>query len=100
MDIFLEQLVKHKKTTSDHIIIMLITFAAIVLTIAILGAKFVFGLFHGAFGIDSSGPRRTTLGLEYLLIAGIWYGYYLILNMFNIEYEYKCESLYENGETI
>lgn len=74
MDIFLEQLVKHKKTTADYVKIVLLTIAAVVITVVGFIANLMFS--------------KYLFGLGYLVIAGIWYGYYLLFQTFNIEYEY------------
>ena len=74
MDVFLEHLVKHKKTTKDKVIIGLIIFAGIILTFVILLLSVMFGQIGFTFGL--------------LIIAAIWYGAYLLIQMRNIEYEY------------
>lgn len=74
MDVFLEQLVKHKKTAADYVKLTLLTVLAAALTLAGLAVNLIYG--------------RYLFGMGYLLIAAIWYFYYLAVQMFNIEYEY------------
>ncbi len=74
MDVFLEQLVKHKKTAFDYVKLVLLTLAAVVLTVVGFIANLIFG--------------KYLFGMGYLVLAAIWYGYYLLFQMFNIEYEY------------
>lgn len=70
MDIFLEYIVKHKRDGKDYCVISFIILAAVILT-------FVLFLFN-----------RFLFGLGLLLIAGVWYGAYLLIQTRNIEYEY------------
>ena len=74
MEIFLEQLVRRKKQPFDHIKMVLLTFAAIVVSLVLVALNFRFAAY--------------TMGLGWLVIAGVWYGYYLLLQNFSIEYEY------------
>ena len=74
MEVFLEQLVKHKKKTSDHIKAAALTFGAVLLTFVLFILNIMF--------------RKYLFGMGLLIIAGLWYGYYLLIQNFNIEYEY------------
>lgn len=74
MDICLEQIVTHKKTAADYVKLTLLTILAVILTLVGLVANLIF--------------RQYLMGLGYILIAAIWYGYYLLLGRFSIEYEY------------
>lgn len=74
MDIFLEQIVKHKKSAVDYVKIVLMTVLAVILIAIGFVANFIYG--------------RYLFGLGYLVIAAICYGYYLLIGMFNVEYEY------------
>ena len=73
-DVFIEQMVKKDFESKDWIIIAALGVAAIFLSI------FVFILVLGIM------PQLSTIGL--LLIAGIWYGYYVLVTRRRIEYEY------------
>ena len=82
-DIFLEHLVKKKKTTADKIQVALIIGAGVVVTFILSVAMFGFGIVFSGTAISQ---MISTVGL--LLIAGAWYGAYLLINGRSIEYEY------------
>jgi len=73
-DVFIEQMVKKDLESKDCIIIAALGVIAIFLSI------FVFVLVIGII------PQLSTIGL--LLIAGIWYGYYILVTRRRVEYEY------------
>ena len=73
-DVFIEQMVKKNFESKDWMIIAALGFAAVFLSILV---------FVLALGIL---PQLSTIGL--LLIAGIWYGYYILVTRRRIEYEY------------
>lgn len=78
MDVFMEYMVKKKKEGKDIAIVSVIIFFASLITIAGLLAIMAFS----AQGISFA----FSLGL--VLLAFIWYGVYVLIGMFNIEYEY------------
>ncbi len=74
MDIFLEHMVKKKKDTGDYFFIICIILAGILLTVLLLlvAAHFV----------------SYAMGLEFMAIALVWYGVYILLRRRHVEYEY------------
>lgn len=72
----MEQIIKKKKTAVDYMIIVGGALLGVVLTLLAL-------LFN-----------RMIFGLGIILIAFVWYGFYLLLNSRNLEYEY----ILTNGE--
>ena len=79
-DSFIEYLIKKKKDGKDYAIIVLLALGAVVLTLAILALTFVLMASGNDRGLGSS------IGL--VLIALVWYGWYLLKSMRNVEYEY------------
>ncbi|MCX7714335.1 MAG: DUF6106 family protein [Clostridia bacterium] len=76
MDIYIEHIVKHKKTIKDYAAVTGIIVGALVLSMACL-------LF-----------RAYLFGLSFIVIALICYGAYMLITSLNIEYEY----ILTNGE--
>lgn len=77
MDVFIEHMVKHKKEGKDHLCVAGLIAAGIVITMAcflLMQALMLSGI--------------NIAGLILLLIAGAWYGVYLLVRMRNLEYEY------------
>lgn len=85
-DIFLEQLVPRKKTTGDKVKIGLIIFGGTVFSIFMILVLFAYKVITFNSGQQGSGQFIVPFG--FLLIAAAWYGIYLLLNTFNVEYEY------------
>lgn len=81
MDVFMEYLVQKKKTTKDKVLIAGLILLAVILTFVLLIAMMALGVSGNAIGQMSG-------SLGALLIAGVWYGLYLIKGMMNVEYEY------------
>lgn len=84
MDVFMEQLVPKKKDLKDKCLIALIVIAAIFLTM-------VLGILTMSMGMSAQqqspvGSMASSLGL--LLIAGVWYGAYHLINSRSVEFEY------------
>ena len=79
-DVFMEYIVKKKKDQKDILIISALTLAALVLSIVLF---FLMLIVSGAM---QTGQGIFSIG--FLLIAGVWYGYYLLVGMRNIEFEY------------
>ncbi len=75
MDVFVEQLVKHKKTGVSYILAGLIVFLA-----AVLFLFFALVSFSGILG--------TFTGVGYLLMVGVIYFAFYGIKYLNIEYEY------------
>ena len=79
-DSFIEYLIKKKKDSKDYAIITLLALAAVVLTAGILLLTFMLMASGNDKGLGSS------IGL--VLIALVWYGWYLLKSTRNVEYEY------------
>ncbi len=84
MDLFLEYLVQKKRDTKDKLIIAGVILAAILLTVALLCLMMVIRFNTSA----ESMVGQTVFSIGLLLVAGVWYGAYLLIGMTNIEYEY------------
>ena len=87
-DIFLEHLVKKKRTTSDKIQVALIIGAGVVVTLMLLTVMLVMGAAFAGMDGQNAMIRQMTFTVGLLLIAGAWYGAYLLINGRSIEYEY------------
>ena len=85
-DIFLEHLVPRKKTTGDKVKIGLIIFGGTIFSIVMLLVLLAYKVIAISNGQQGSGQIIVPFG--FLLIAFAWYGIYLLLNTFNVEYEY------------
>jgi hypothetical protein len=84
-DIYLEYLVKKKKTGGQIALIAFIIALAAALTLLLGLLIFAVGVGMGKAGTDM-GQIVSFMGL--LLIVLLWYGAYLLITMQNIEYEY------------
>ena len=81
-DVFMEYMIKKKKDSKDIIFIVLLSVAAILLSLIIL---FFMIAFMGG-GQNQLGSMFSSIGL--LLVAGVWYGFYILVGMRSIEFEY------------
>ena len=79
-DTFIEYLIKKKKDGKDYAIIVLLALAAVVLSLGILALTFMLMFTGNDRGLGSS------IGL--VLIALVWYAWYLLKSTRNVEYEY------------
>ncbi|MDD4188610.1 MAG: DUF6106 family protein [Eubacteriales bacterium] len=81
MDVFVEKMVKRKKTATDYLLMILIAAAPFVISIGLLLVYI---------------PKFTEIAVELLpfIFAGLCYLAYIIIRSRNIEYEY----LVTNGE--
>lgn len=84
-DIYLEYMVKKKKTTAQKGLMALITVLAVVISVVLFCVMWIISVSMTQAGTQM-GQIVTCVGL--LLIAGAWYGWYLIKGMQNVEYEY------------
>jgi ABC-type nickel/cobalt efflux system permease component RcnA len=82
-DIYLEYMIKKKKTGKQKAIIALVVTAGLVLTAAMLAVIFV-----GAVALQGTQISQFAFSIGFVLIALMWYGAYLIISMQNIEFEY------------
>lgn len=82
-DIYLEYMVKKKKSAGQKALIALAVAAAIIISLAML-------VFIYAMAIYLSGTQvgSFTFSIGLVIIALLWYGAYLIIGMQNVEYEY------------
>lgn len=87
-DIFMEHLVQKQRTTADKVKMGFIIGGGVVLTLALLLVLFVAAtVFQGIDG-GNSAIRQMIFTVGLLLIAGAWYGAYLLISSRKIEYEY------------
>lgn len=87
MDIFMEYIVKKKKSTKDIALIALAAFAATILSIAVILGGLLIGIpKEGATQAQSVGSMFS--GFSLLIVAAIWYGVYWVVNYRNVEFEY------------
>lgn len=84
-DIYLEYMIKKKKTGGQTALIILLAILCLVLSLALLGVIYAINVGMQQAG-TSVGQLVTCVGL--LVVAALWYGWYLIKGMQNIEYEY------------
>lgn len=84
-DIYLEYMLKKKKTTTQKVLSALLLVVAGVLSLALLMLLYLVCVVLQQ-AMTGLGEIVITVGL--LLIAGMWYGIYLIVGMQNVEYEY------------
>ena len=87
-DIFMEHLVKKQRTTADKVKIGLIIGGGILVTLVLLAILFVLAAAFTSPDGGNAAVRQMVFTVGLLLIAGAWYGAYLLLNGRNIEYEY------------
>ncbi len=82
-DIYLEYMIKKKKTGWQKAFI-----AALVIFASVASAAILILLYVLMLAFFESGYREMIPAVGLLLIAGMWYGAYLLIGMQNIEYEY------------
>ena len=75
MDIFLEYMVKKKKDAADYFYIAAMILSGIITSVLVL--------YISAFFIS------YTMGLQFLVVAFIWYGVCILIRRRNVEYEYS-----------
>ncbi len=79
-DTFIEYLITKRKDGRDYAVIILLTLAAAALSAGILTLTFVMMFSGNDRGLGSS--------VGFVLIALVWYAWYLLKSMRNVEYEY------------
>lgn len=84
-DIYLEHMVKRKKTGAQTVFVVLLCLAGAVLSVVLFALTFIIGVSMQQAG---SGIGQITSFVGLLLIAAMWYGVYLLIGMQNVEYEY------------
>lgn len=84
-DIYLEYMVKKKKTGKQYAFLAVMITLGAVLSCVFFVLMFAVGVTMQKAG-TSLGQMTSFIGL--MLIAAVWYGVYLLANMQNIEYEY------------
>ena len=82
-DIYLEYMIKKRKTGGQKAIIATVIAAGIVLSGAMLLA-----IYAAAFVLAGTQYGSFAFSIGLVLIALLWYGAYLIISMQNVEYEY------------
>ena len=87
-DVFMEHLVKKQRTTADKVKIGLIIGGGILVTLVLLAVLFVFAAAFAGVDGGNAALRQMIFTVGLLLIAGAWYGAYLLINGRSIEYEY------------
>ena len=82
-DVYLEYMLKKKKTGGQKAIIALVIAAGVVLSLAL------FALIYGlALYLAGTQFGSFTFSIGLVIIALLWYGAYLIISMQDVEYEY------------
>lgn len=84
-DIYLEYMVKKKKTGKQTALVAFICVLGVILSFLLFTLTFIVGVSMQQAG-TGIGQMVSFVGL--LLIAAVWYGAYLLITMQNIEYEY------------
>ena len=84
-DIYLEYMVKRKKTGKQLALLAVIIMLGVVLSCLFFVIMFAVGVTMQKAG-TGLGQMTSFIGL--MLIAALWYGVYLLAGMQNIEYEY------------
>lgn len=84
-DIYLEYMVKRKKTGKQTALIATIVVLAAILSCVCFVLMFAIGVTMQKAG-TALGQMVSFIGL--LLVAAIWYGVYMLIGMQNVEYEY------------
>lgn len=82
-DVYLEYMIKKKKSGTQKAIVALIIVLAVVLSCALLVLTFTAA---GVLANTQLGSFSFSIGLVF--IAFMWYGAYLLINMQNLEFEY------------
>lgn len=81
MDIFIEELVKKRKTGKDYAILAVLIFGGVIMSILLLVA-----ILFGSMMLGEWGQITGSIGM--LLVAAVWYAVYIINNSRSVEYEY------------
>lgn len=84
-DIYLEYMLKRKKSGAQLALITLIIVLGVVLSLVLFALVYIISVAFQQAGTPL-GQIATCLGL--LIIGFMWYGAYLLISMQNIEYEY------------
>ncbi len=84
-DIYLEYMIKKQKSTLMKLLTALIITVAAVITVVLLMVLYMVCVVLQQAG---TGLAEIIITVGLLLIAGVWYGLYLIIGSQNIEYEY------------
>ena len=87
-DVFMEHLVKKQRTTADKVKIGLIIGGGVLVTLVLLAVLFVVAAAFAGVDGGNAMVRQMVFTVGLLLIAGAWYGAYLLINGRSIEYEY------------
>ncbi len=82
-DIYLEYMIKKKKTAGQIGIIALIVAAGL-----IISALMLVLIYACAIALQGTQISQFAFSVGFVLIALLWYGAYLLISMQNIEYEY------------
>lgn len=82
-DIYLEYMLKKKKTGKQKAIIAIVVTAGIILSLVMLGL-----IYLCAYALSGTQLGSFAFSIGFVLIALMWYGAYLLISMQNIEYEY------------
>lgn len=82
-DVFMEVMVKKKKDNKDIMIIALLCVAALILSV------FVLFLMLFLMSMGQNNPIASTMSsFGIFLLAGVWYGFYKLVGMRSVEFEY------------
>ncbi|MCH5210983.1 MAG: hypothetical protein J1F01_08490 [Oscillospiraceae bacterium] len=82
-DIYLEYIIKRKKTGAQKALVALVVAGGIAVSLALLAVIYGFALY-----LSGTPYGSFTFSIGLVLIALLWYGMYLIISMQNVEYEY------------
>lgn len=82
-DIYLEYMIKKKKTGWQKALI-----AALIIFASVFSAALLVVIYVMMLAFFENGYREMIPAVGLLIIAGIWYGAYLLIGMQNVEYEY------------
>lgn len=77
-DLFMEYMVKRRYDTKDKVIVAALVFGGVILSLLI----FLVAMYFTATGVSMA------FSIALLVIAGIWYGVYILMGKRNIEFEY------------
>lgn len=88
MDVFMEYIVKRKRTMADNLIAALIITATLAVTVFMLMALFLIGLTLSSSQSAAAQFSTIIFGLGLVLVAAAWYGAVWVINLKSIEYEY------------
>ena len=88
MDVFMEYLIKRKRDAKYNILSALLIFSALIVTIVLLFVTLALGMSMGSADNGAAQFSSMFSGIGLLLIAGVWYGAYILINRRSIEYEY------------